>query len=280
MNLIILDTANKTLVAKMGESATTTEPAFTSHWADSTSSNLTEGSTDGTLNGTTYVALVTAPGASTRRVIKEASIYNSDTVAHSIILAFDNNGTQRIIWSGTLPSLTTFYLSRVLSSGGGSFLTTKGDIATFSTVNTALPVGTDDFALIADDTEATGLKWVNIATRSESLSSKTLVTPKVITAYSNGNLGATPTINWANGDLQTGTLSASTTLDFSGAVAGQRLSLFLLENGTGTYTIAFTPTIVWQDATVPTWTTTANKWNGMVIFYTGSEYVGMGAKFA
>jgi hypothetical protein len=40
-----------------------------------------------------------------------------------------------------------------------SGLTTKGDLLTVSTVLTRLPVGTDGKALVADSTQATGLKW-------------------------------------------------------------------------------------------------------------------------
>lgn len=46
------------------------------------------------------------------------------------------------------------------SSGGGSPLTTKGDLYTFSTVDARLPVGTDGQVLSADSAEPTGLKWV------------------------------------------------------------------------------------------------------------------------
>jgi len=38
-------------------------------------------------------------------------------------------------------------------------LTTKGDIYTYSTGETRLPIGTDDQVLISDSTAATGLKW-------------------------------------------------------------------------------------------------------------------------
>lgn len=44
--------------------------------------------------------------------------------------------------------------------GGSSPLTTKGDLFTFSTVSARLPVGTDNYTLISDSSQTTGLKWV------------------------------------------------------------------------------------------------------------------------
>jgi hypothetical protein len=46
-----------------------------------------------------------------------------------------------------------------LVAGGGSPLTTKGDLFTYSTTDARLPIGTDGQALLADSAEATGLKW-------------------------------------------------------------------------------------------------------------------------
>ena len=114
---------------------------------------------------------------------------------------------------------------------------------------------------------------------NKTLTNPTITTPIVTTAVNLSTLGATETVNWASGDLQAGTLDENVTLTFSNAVAGQRLTLFLLQDGTGTNTITFADTIVWQDATTPTWTITADKMNVMVIYYSGSAYFGMGGKF-
>jgi len=45
------------------------------------------------------------------------------------------------------------------ASGGGSPLTTKGDIAGFSTVDERIPVGADETVLVADSGEGLGVKW-------------------------------------------------------------------------------------------------------------------------
>ena len=47
------------------------------------------------------------------------------------------------------------------SSDEGTDLTTKGQIHTFSTENTALDVGSNTNVLTADSSEATGLAWLD-----------------------------------------------------------------------------------------------------------------------
>ena len=48
-----------------------------------------------------------------------------------------------------------------ISSKADSVLTTKADLATYSTARTRLAVGSNDTVLTADSTEATGLKWAS-----------------------------------------------------------------------------------------------------------------------
>jgi hypothetical protein len=57
--------------------------------------------------------------------------------------------------------------------GGGSPLTTKGDLYTFSTVDARLGVGANDTVLTADSSEATGLKWATPAAGGMTLISTT-----------------------------------------------------------------------------------------------------------
>jgi hypothetical protein len=53
----------------------------------------------------------------------------------------------------------TYSGSAWVAVGGGSPLTTKGDLYTFSTVDARLGVGANDTVLTADSSTATGLKW-------------------------------------------------------------------------------------------------------------------------
>lgn len=55
--------------------------------------------------------------------------------------------------------------------GGGSVLTTKGDIHTFDTDDVRLPVGTDTHVLTADSSQAKGIKWA-VAPGGDPLTTK------------------------------------------------------------------------------------------------------------
>jgi hypothetical protein len=53
----------------------------------------------------------------------------------------------------------TYSGSAWVAVGGGSPLTTKGDLYGFSTVDARIPIGANDTVLTADSTQALGLKW-------------------------------------------------------------------------------------------------------------------------
>ena len=57
---------------------------------------------------------------------------------------------------------------------GGSPLTTKGDLFTYSTLETRLPVGVDGQILSSNSAETTGLKWINNGTAEWGLITGTL----------------------------------------------------------------------------------------------------------
>lgn len=90
--------------------------------------------------------------------------------------------------------------------------------------------------------------------------------------YDNGNSGANKTITWTNGDRQKLTISASTTLTYAGAVAGQILTLLIIENGTGNFTIAL-PTSKWPSGSAGTFTTTASAINTLTVMFDGTNYL-------
>lgn len=107
--MLILDATTKSLTGVLGESATT-QPTFVATWADATDTALTEGATDGVFNSTTPVTLLAAPGSGTRRVLRNLTIHNPDSVSHVVIVRYVSAGGTRQIFRITLGAGGTWEL--------------------------------------------------------------------------------------------------------------------------------------------------------------------------
>lgn len=136
----ILDATTKSLVAVMSGAAATTNPDFTAAYADSTGALFTEGANDGAFNGTSQVTLVSAPAASTRRVIKSLTIKNRDTAAVTITISYNNNSTLRSIARVTLDVGDTWTTEGTFDTTG-NLKQSLGAISLTSQVIGTLPVG-------------------------------------------------------------------------------------------------------------------------------------------
>jgi hypothetical protein len=106
--MLVLDTTTKSLKINLTQATTASGLDFTAAYIDSANS-ITEGASDGTINGTTDVTLVAAPQNGTKRVVKYITVYNGDTAAATFNLKYDNNGTQRQIVKITLQPGSTWF---------------------------------------------------------------------------------------------------------------------------------------------------------------------------
>jgi hypothetical protein len=99
--------------------------------------------------------------------------------------------------------------------------------------------------------------------------------------YNCGTVSGLGTVNWANGDRQVYTLSASGTMAFINPGTGQILNLEILQNSTGGYSLAF-PTMKWPYGVSGTIGTAANSINILTAFYdfTGAYLVQLSPSFA
>ena len=139
MGILVLDAITESIVVAMSGAAATTNPDFTSAYADDTGTAFTEGSNDGALNGTNSVTLVAAPAASTRRVVKNITIYNKDTAAVTITVSFNNNSTLRNIAKVTLQVGDTWTTDGTFDSTG-SLKQAVGNVNLSTQVSGILPI--------------------------------------------------------------------------------------------------------------------------------------------
>jgi hypothetical protein len=219
MGIFVLDATTESIVVAMSGAAATTNPDFTSAWADDTGSAFTEGSTDGALNGTSSVTLVAAPAAATRRVVKNITIYNKDTAAVTITVSFNANSTLRNIAKVTLQVGDTWTLdgaydttgalkqtlgSANLASVSGAFvsgtLKLSGSTSGTATLNPPAVASTYTYTLPA---ATATLGYLNIPAVGTKTGSYTLATGdvgKYVQVGSGGSI-TIPDATFAEGDV-------------------------------------------------------------------------------
>jgi len=137
--MLVLDATTKSITVAMAATATTTNPSFVTAYSDDTGTAFTEGSSDGVLNGSTQVTLVSAPAASTRRLVKTIYIENNDTVANTITVTYNNNGTLRIIVKVTLQVGDTWSTDGTTDTNG-NLKTIQGSVNLATGVTGILPI--------------------------------------------------------------------------------------------------------------------------------------------
>ena len=121
-------------------------------------------------------AAITANTAKTGITSGQASAITANTAKTGITSAqttklsnietsADVTDTANVVAALTAGANVTIAVDGTIAATGGtaSPLTTKGDLYGFDTANQRLPVGTNGQALVADSTEATGLKYVNLS---------------------------------------------------------------------------------------------------------------------
>jgi hypothetical protein len=91
--MIILTNTTDKIQVKIGATVTTNQlPCFASY-RDTTSSTIEAKRNAINTNNTTAVDLVDSPAASTQRIVDYISVYNRDTVAQTVTVQFNDNGT-------------------------------------------------------------------------------------------------------------------------------------------------------------------------------------------
>lgn len=184
--------------------------SFVAVYADSSGTAFTEGVSDGALQASTYVTLVAAPAAGTRRIIKSITFYNNHSSAIGVSLDFDNNGTKRRI------------VQLLIGVGQTWSSDDLGSTGTFKLVNNSTPIegGTNGSVLYnvngtLSEIARTGTSTL-VSSVSPTIATPTIITPSVqdsITSTSTGfnliNTTAT-TVNFAG---------AATTLNIGGAAS-------------------------------------------------------------
>jgi len=144
--MLVLTGTSDLIRVIMAEVHTTNEMDCYSTYRDITTSAFTPGRNGIATNGTSNVSLVGSPASSTQRVIDTLSVYNRDTITHTLTVKFYDGSNEFILWYGSLATTEKLeYLEGVgfrVITNNGSVKTTQGNNPTSSTLSTVV-LGSD-----------------------------------------------------------------------------------------------------------------------------------------
>ena len=287
--MLVLDTTTKTITVAMSGAPATTNPDFVTAYSDDNGTTFVEGSSDGTLNGTSQVTLVSAPAASTRRLIKTIYIENKDTAPVTLTITLNNNGTLRNIakvtlavgdtWStdgttDTNGSMKTTGISGLSGysgySGISGFSGTNGTngtsgysgISGYSGYSGSGISGYSGYSGISGYSGYSGTLGSTTGSGAVVLQTTPSITTPVITGYTETapaitNSSTAVTLSLSSGTVLSYTLTGNCTFTMPTATSGTSFILKLIQDGTGSRTATFTG-VKWPSGTAPTITTTAS----------------------
>ena len=92
--------------------------------------------------------------------------------------------------------------------------------------------------------------------------------------FDNGNSGAADTIDWNEGTKQKSTLTASTTYTFTDPPGPANLTLRIVQDATGTWTVTWPASVKWAGGSAPTISAGANDIDIITFYHDGTDYFG------
>lgn len=116
--MLILSNTTDNIQIVLGGAVTANQLQCVASWRDisyTPSDSFVPGRTVVNSNDTTDVNVVAAPASSTYRVVDFISVYNNDTASAVVTIKYDANGTEYVLWKGTM--LSTQMLRYVDASG-------------------------------------------------------------------------------------------------------------------------------------------------------------------
>ena len=101
--MLILDATTKKLQVLLGGAKTTNDCPWVASWVDTKAATFSlPDSSNGVTSGATPVDTVASPGASTYRKLTNFLLINADTVATTVIIRYNDNGTTRDVYKSIL----------------------------------------------------------------------------------------------------------------------------------------------------------------------------------
>jgi len=186
-----------------------------------------------------------------------------------------------------LQSAPNTWLSLGSGGGGGGDITNANNVGgaagvfrdkTTTVLNFRSLVAAATSIVVTQNADTVSIAFGHILNQTLNANNNDIQAIKVASfnaEHDNGNSGATPTVNWNNGQKQRITMTASATMAFVAPPGPCNVLIKIIQDGTGGRTITWPGTVRWPSAvSPPIQSGGANAIHIVAFYFDGTNYYG------
>ncbi len=205
--------------------------------------------------------------------------YNSSGVFADVSIGTNLNLVGGVLGTSNISGGTSIAISYSTNTLGITYTGSATGVSTITNTDGSLTISPQTGVVQASLNVSHANTWTATQTGAVSGGAASLISQGCIefSIFANGNSGSgTPTLKWANGNIQSVTITGACTLGFTLPTNPGRLTVISTMSATTGFPYTYAGTVLWPGGTIPTYSSISNAKDITSFLYDGTSVYGIG----